>query len=85
MSPVPDHSNDSGYETQGTTPADVNADQDCFQDKDRQKGLAQALEKDLSNVPWPKEDPKGPLEDLEKITKTVKPIHDGFWHDRDQT
>ena len=34
MSPVPDHSNDSGYEAQGTAPAGVNADQDCFQDKD---------------------------------------------------
>ena len=41
-SPVPDHSNDSGYETQCTAPADVNADQDSFQDKDRQETLAQA-------------------------------------------
>ena len=66
MSPVPNLSNDSGYETQGTAPADINADQDCFQDKDRQQALAQALEKDLNNAPWLKEDPKGPLEDLEK-------------------
>ena len=40
MSPVPDHSNDSGYEAQDMAPADVNADQDSFQDKDRQKTLA---------------------------------------------
>ena len=51
MSPVPNHLNDSGYETQDTTPADVNVDQDSFQDKDRQKALAQALEEDLNNAP----------------------------------
>ena len=75
---------DLGYETQGTAPADVNADQDSFQDKDRQDTLAQALEEDLSKAPWQKESAKGPLEDLEKITKAVKPIYDGFWCDRDQ-
>ena len=84
MPPVPDCLNDSGYETQGTTPADVNADQDSFQDKDKQETLAQALEEDLSKAPWQKESTKGPLEDLEKITKAVKPIYDGFWLDRDQ-
>ena len=84
MSPVPDQLNDSGYGTQDTTPADVNADQDSFQDKDRQKTLAPALEDDLSKAPWQKESAKGPLEDLEKITKAVKPIYEGFWHDRDQ-
>ena len=47
MSPVTDDSNNSGYETLGSAPADVNADQDNFQDKDRQKTLAQALEKEL--------------------------------------
>ena len=83
-SQVPEHSNDSGYETQGTAPADVNADKDSFQDKDRQETLAQALEEDLSKAPWQKESAKGPLEDLEKITKTVKPIYNGFWHDKDQ-
>ena len=84
MSPVPDHPNDSGYGTQDTASVDVNVDQDSFHDKDRQETLVQALEKDLSNAPWQKESAKGPLEDLEKITKTVKPIYDGFWHDRDQ-
>ena len=84
MSPTSDHLSDSGHETQGTAPADVNADQDSFQDKDRQETLAQALEEDLSKAPWQKESAKGPLEDLEKITKAVKPIYDGFWHDRDQ-
>ena len=84
MSPVPDHSNDSGYEVQDRAPADVNADQDSFQDKDRQETLAQALEEDLSKAPWQKESAKGPLEDLEKITKAVKPIYNGFWHDKDQ-
>ena len=84
MSPVPDHLNYSGYETQTTVPADVNADQDSFQDKDRQKTLAQALEKDLNNASWQKGPAKGPLEDLEKITQTIKPAYDGFWHDRDQ-
>ena len=84
MSPALDHLNDSGYETQGTVPADVNADQDSFQDKDRQETLAQALEDDLSKAPWQKESAKGPLKDLEKIAKVVKPIYDGFWCDRDQ-
>ena len=45
MSPVPDHSNDSGYEVQDRAPADVNADQDSFQDKDRQETLAQVWKK----------------------------------------
>ena len=35
MSPVPDHSNDSGYGTQDSTPVDVNADQDSFHDKEQ--------------------------------------------------
>ena len=84
MSPAPDHLNDSGYGTQGTVPADVDGDQDSFQDKDKQETLAQALEDDLSKAPWQKESAKGPLEGLEKITTVVKPIYDGFWHDRDQ-
>ena len=85
MSPAPDHLNDSSCKTQGTTLADVHADQDSFQDKDKQETLAQAPEKDLSKAPWQKESAKGPLEDLEKIMKAIKPIYDGFcWHDRDQ-
>ena len=84
MSPVPDQLNDSGYGTQDTTPTDVDANQDSFQDKDRQKTLAHALENDLSKAPWQKESAKGPLEDLEKIAKVVKPIYEGFWHNRDQ-
>ena len=64
MSPVPDQLNDSGYETQDTIPADDNADQDSFQDKDRQKTLAQALKDDLSKAPWQKESTKGPLKRL---------------------
>ena len=51
MSPAPDHLNDSSYKTQGTVPADVNANQDSFQDKDKQETLAQALEDDLSKAP----------------------------------
>ena len=78
MFPIPDHLNDSGNKTEGATPADVNADQDRFQDKDKQETLAQALKEDL------RESAQGPLEDLEKITKAVKPIYDGFWHNRDQ-
>ena len=72
MSPGSDHLNDSSYETQGTVPADVNANQDSFQDKDKQKTLAQALEDDLSKAPWQKESAKGPLEDLEKNPKSCQ-------------
>ena len=84
MSPTPDQLNDSEYETQDMAPADVNADQDSFQDKDRQKALAWALEDDLSKALWQKESAKGPLEDFKKIAKVAKPIYDGLWHDRDQ-
>ena len=84
MSPVPDHSNNSGYETQGSAPADVNADQDNFQHKDRQKTLAQALEKELHKAPWQKQLALGPIDDLKKMTKTVKPIYEGFWYNSDQ-
>ena len=61
MSPAPDHLNDSGYETQGTVPADVNADQDSFQDKDKQETLARALEDDLSKAPGRRNQLKDPL------------------------
>ena len=50
MSPTPDLLNDAGYEAQDVAPADINADQDSFQDRDRQKTLAQALEDDLSKA-----------------------------------
>ena len=70
--------------TQEEVSADFNANQDSFQDKDKQDTLAQALEDDLSKAPWQKESTKGPLEDLEKITKAVKPIYDGFWCDKDE-
>ena len=52
MSPVTDHSNDSGYETCGSALAYVNANQNSFQDKDRQMTLAEALEKELHKAPW---------------------------------
>ena len=84
MSPVTDHSNDSGYETCGSAPADVNANQDSFQDKDRQKTLAQGLEKELHKAPWKKQLATGPIDDLKKMTKTVKPIYEGFWYNSDQ-
>ena len=83
MSPVPDHSNDSGYETQGTTPADVNADKDSFHNKDRQKTLAQGLEKELHKAPWQKQLATGPINDLKRMTKTIKPVYEGFWYNSD--
>ena len=84
MSPVRDHSNDSGYETCSSAPADVNADQDSFQDKDRQKTLAQGLEKELHKASWQKQLATGPIDDLKKMTKTVKPIYEGFWYNSNQ-
>ena len=51
MSPVPDHYDEAGYEAQGTTSANVSANKDSFQDKDRQKTLAQALQKELHKAP----------------------------------
>ena len=80
MSPVTDDSNNSGYETLGSAPADVNTNQD----KDRQKTLAQALEKELHKAPWQKQLGLGPIDDLKKMTKTVKPIYEGFWYNSDQ-
>ena len=84
MSPVPDHYDDSGYEAQGTTLANVSANKDSFQDKDRQKTLAQALEKELHKAPWQKQPATGPIDDLKSLTKTVKPVYEGFWCDSDQ-
>ena len=77
MSPVTDPSSDSGYETRNYVPADDNAKQDSLQDKDRQKTLAQGLEKELHKAPWKKQPATGPLDDLEKMTKTVKPSMKG--------
>ena len=84
MSPVTDHSNDSGYETCGSALADDNANQDSFQDKDRQMTLAQALEKELHKAPWQNQLATGPIDDLKKMTKTVKPIYEEFWYNSDQ-
>ena len=84
MSPVTDHSNDSGYGTRNYAPADDNANHDSFQDKDRQKTLAQGLAKELHKAPWKKQLATGPLDDLKKMTKTVKPIYEGFWYNSDQ-
>ena len=84
MSPVTDHSNDSGYETHGSALADVSANQDSFQDKDRQMTLAQALEKELHKAPWQKQLATGPIDDLKKMIKTVRPIYEGFWYNSDQ-
>ena len=84
MSPVPDYMNDSGYETQTTAPADINTNQDSFQDKDRQKNLAQALEKELNQAPWQKETANGPLRTWKRSPRLSRPIYDGFWCDRDQ-
>ena len=84
MSPGTGHSNGSGYETSSYAPADDNADQDSFQDKDRQKTLAQGLEKELHKAPWKKQLATGPIDDLKKMTKTVKPIYEGFWYNRDR-
>ena len=67
-----------------SAPADVNANQDSFQDKDRQKTLAQGLEKELHKAPWQKQLATGPIDDLKKMTKTVKPIYEGFWYNSDQ-
>ena len=82
MSPVTDHSN--GYETHDYAPADDNAGQDSFQDKDRQRTLAQGLEKELHKAPWKKQPATGPLESLKKMTKTIKPTYEGFWYNSDQ-
>ena len=84
MSPVTDPSNDSGYETHSYAPADDNANQDSFQDKDRQKTLAQGLEKELHKAPWKKQLATGPIYDLKKMAKTVKPTYEGFWYNSDQ-
>ena len=74
----------TGYETCSSGPADVNANQDSFQDKDRQKTLAQGIEKELHKAPWKKQLATGPTDDLKKMTKTVKPIYEGFWYNSDQ-
>ena len=74
----------TGYETCGFAPADVNANQDSFQDKDREKTLAQGLEKELHKAPWQKQLAIGPMDDLKKMTKAVKPIYEGFWYNCDQ-
>ena len=84
ISPVSSDLNDSGYETQTTAPADVNANQDSFQDKEWQKNLAEALKKELNQALWTKQTANGPLEDLEEVSKTAKPVYDGFWHNRDK-
>ena len=84
MSPVTDPSNDCGYETHDCAPADDNANQDSFQDKDRQKTLAQGLEKELHKAPRKKQLATGPLDDLKKMTKTVNPIYEGSWYNSDQ-
>ena len=84
VSPVTDPSSDSGNETCNYAPGDDNANRDSFQDKDRQKTLAQGLAMELHKALWKKQPAAGPIDDLKKMTKTVQPIYEGFWCDRDQ-
>ena len=67
MSPVPDHSNDSGYGTQDTTLLMSMQTKTVSNTRTDRRPWPKPLEKDLSNAPWQKESAKGPLEDLEKI------------------
>ena len=39
----------------------------------------------MHKAPWQKQLALGPIDDLEKITKTVKPIYEGFWCNSNQS
>ena len=64
--------------------ADVNADMDHFKDTDRQEALKQKLDQELNAAPWNKDTSHQALEEMEKISKTVKPVYEGFWKRNDE-
>ena len=39
--------------------------------------------KELHKAPWKKQLATGPIDDLKKMTKTVRPIYEGFWYNSD--
>ena len=84
LSPIPERQEDSGYETQGSAPADTNQDIDNFKDKDRQKELTSKLSEELSKAPWQHDPTVQAISEAERISKTVKPIYDGFWQKSDE-
>ena len=65
-------------------PANVNADKDHFKDGDRQDTLRQKLGKELGQAPWNENTSGQPLQELERLVKTVKPAHQEFWNQVDK-
>ena len=61
-------------------PADVNADKDHFKDADRQDTTRQRLGKELGQAPWNGNTNGQPLQELKRLMKTVKPVHQEFWN-----
>ena len=77
-SPNPEELKEPDYATPMTVPADANADINHFKDSDRQDTLRQQLNKELNEAPWNQDASQQALEQLEKITKTVQPVHQDF-------
>ena len=83
LSPIPKRQEDSGYETQGSAPADANQDIDHFKDKDRQKELTSKLS-EHSKAPWQHDPSAQAISEAERISKNAKPVYDGFWQKSDE-
>ena len=83
MSPVQDKPKESDHATHMTVPADANGDMDHFKETDRQDFLRQQLNKELNEAPWNQDASQQALKQMEKVVKTVKPVYEGFWHQKD--
>ena len=64
-------------------PADANANLDHFTDQDRKLTLSQDLEEELNRAPWRKDKTLEALNQMEHISKAVKPAYKGFWQQND--
>ena len=84
MTPDPEKLEKSDHVNNLEVPADANADKDLFQDIDRQNTLRQQLSKELNEAFWNEDTSGQALTQLEKISKTVKPVHEDFWNNRDR-
>ena len=82
-SPDPEELKEPDNATLMTIPADANADMDHFKDTDRKDILRQQLNKELNEPPWNQDASQQALEQLEKVTKTVQPVHQDFWYKND--
>ena len=84
MTPETEESKKIDHVNNMEVPADDNADNDHFQDVDRQDSLRQKLGNELKQAPWNEGTSEQPFIKLKRLTQTVNPAHEGFWDNQER-